>query len=204
MVKSRTQRKRQTDLEIISEWIEPGSRVLDLGCGHGVFLEHLKNRRDIRGVGVDINVSKIASCVKRGVTAYQGDAITFMDVFEKGHFDWVVCSRTLQEISKPGEMLEKALEVGRNVAVGFTNYAFWKNRIYWLQNGKRPKNQVFTKDWGESRADVPISINVFETHCAQHNIKINQSIYLSSDWKTPIHRLPNLLSGYAIYSICKE
>ncbi|MBN2068528.1 MAG: methyltransferase domain-containing protein [Opitutales bacterium] len=204
MGSGRTQRKRQTDLEIISEWIDEGSRVLDLGCGRGIFLEHLKNRRGIRGVGVDINVDKISSCVKRGVTAYQGDALAFMDVFDDKHFDWVVCSRTLQEMSEPGLLLEKALRVGRNVAVGFANYAYWKNRVHWLLHGSRPRNKVFTQEWAESRADVPISIGIFENYCAAKEIEICQRVYLKSDWKTPLQQLPNLRTGYAIYSLRKQ
>ena len=33
------------DLEIIASWIEPGSRVIDLGCGEGDLLQHLITRQ---------------------------------------------------------------------------------------------------------------------------------------------------------------
>jgi len=29
------------DLQVIADWIEPGSKVLDLGCGNGDLLLHL-------------------------------------------------------------------------------------------------------------------------------------------------------------------
>ncbi|MGD9182320.1 MAG: methionine biosynthesis protein MetW, partial [Desulfobacterales bacterium] len=34
------------DLQIIASWIEPGSHVLDLGCGNGALLKYLiKNKQ---------------------------------------------------------------------------------------------------------------------------------------------------------------
>ena len=45
--------KRSVDMQIMRDWVNPGSRVLDLGCGRGVLLEYLMQTRDVDGVGVD-------------------------------------------------------------------------------------------------------------------------------------------------------
>ena len=37
------------DLQVIASWIEPGSRVLDLGCGNGDLLAHLKTHKQVLG-----------------------------------------------------------------------------------------------------------------------------------------------------------
>ena len=42
------------DLDIIQKWIEPGSHVLDLGCGDGSLLAYLRAEKNIRGIGLEI------------------------------------------------------------------------------------------------------------------------------------------------------
>jgi len=40
---------QRPDFAAIAEWVRPGSRVLDLGCGDGTLLGYLKAQRDISG-----------------------------------------------------------------------------------------------------------------------------------------------------------
>ena len=55
------------DLRRIAELIEPGSRVLDLGCGNGEFLQYLERTKNIRPLGVDLDADMVGECVKRGI-----------------------------------------------------------------------------------------------------------------------------------------
>jgi len=201
---SRSAIKRQTDFQLISNWIEEGSRVLDLGCGRGVLLEHLAQTKNIRGIGVDADLSKIQSCVKRGVSAYQGDAEAFLAEFPDGFFDWVVLSRTLQELEHPGRVMAEALRVGRTLAVGFINHAYWRNRWSHLRTGDRVVNEVFPRPWHESGPSNPVSIKGFETFCADAHYRLRERVYLRGDWKTTLSALPNLRSGYAVYAVEKQ
>ena len=117
--------KRTVDLQVITDWVTADSCVLDLGCGRGVLLEELAQHRNARGIGVDLQVDKIAGCVKRGLSAYQGDMMSFMAEFDDGHFDHVICSRTLEEVDHPSAVIDEALRVGRSLTVGFANYGYW-------------------------------------------------------------------------------
>ena len=46
------------DFDLISEWIEPNSRILDLGCGDGSLLKLLNSKRNVTGYGVDSSIDK--------------------------------------------------------------------------------------------------------------------------------------------------
>ena len=193
--------KRSVDMQIMRDWVDPGSRVLDLGCGRGVLLEYLKQTRDVDSVGVDLNFGKIRACVKRGISAYLGDMMDFMKVFPDKHFDRVICSRTLQELDKPSVVVNEALRVSKYLTVGFVNFAYWKNRFSMLLKGHRLENEVYPTSWEESRPGNPLSVRQFETYCADNGIEIARKVYLGGDWKRETTKLPNWLCGYAIYDL---
>ena len=193
--------KRQVDLQIITDWIDPDSRILDLGCGRGIFLEHLKNSKNVRGIGVDIDFNKTLACIQRGLTVYQGTIETVIGTFPNNFFDWVLCSRTLEELDRPAFIIEEALRVGHRMAVGFVNYGFWVNRLSILRRGYRATNDVYPHAWSQSRPFNPLAIDEFEHFCAENRLYIERKAYLKGDWQTPCTVLPNLRSGYALYAI---
>lgn len=193
--------KRTVDMQIIADWVEPGSRVLDLGCGRGVLLEMLVQTKQVEPVGVDLDFAKVAACVRRGVPAYQGDMMALMRTFPTGHFDRVICSRTLEELSDPAAVLSEALRVGRAVTVGFVNHGYWKNRVDLLLRGRKPRNAVYTTEWFESRPANPLSLADFDHYCDQRGLRVTRRALLRGDWHTPCKRLANLLAGYALYDL---
>jgi methionine biosynthesis protein MetW len=195
--------KRTVDMQIIADWVEPKSRVLDLGCGRGVLLESLVQSKDVFPVGVDLEFEKISACVKRGVTAYQGDMMEFMRSFPDAHFDRVICSRTLEEVPDPAAVIAEALRVARSVTVGFVNHGYWKNRLDALRYGRKPRNDVYKTAWHESRPANPASIADFEEFCALKQIRIARRALLRGDWKTPCTFRPNLFAGYALYDLAR-
>ena len=195
--------KRTVDMQIIGDWVEPGSRVLDLGCGRGVLLDYLQQTKQVRGLGVDLDFHKILGCVRRGVTAYQGDMEAFMRAFPDRFFDRVICSRTVQELTDPAAVILEALRAGRAVTIGFVNHGYWKNRLDAFLRGRKPRNPVYTTEWFESRPANPVSIADFEHFCAAKGISITRRAHLGGDWRTPCRVLPNFFAGYALYDLAK-
>lgn len=193
--------KRTVEMRVIGDWVEPGSRVLDLGCGRGVLLEYLVHSKNVFGVGVDYDFEKVAACVKRGLTAYQGDLEEFLRAFPDGHFDRVMCSRTLEELVRPAEVIREALRVGRCFTIGFVNHGFWKNRVAVFFHGRKPHNEVYPLPWAESRPSNPVSVADFEHFCAAAGLVVRRKALLRGDWQTPCRVAPNLFAGYAVYEL---
>lgn len=194
-------KKRQADLQIIAEWVKPGERVLDLGCGRGVLLDYLKQKKSIYGVGVDIDVEKIISCVKRGVPVYQGDIAAVLATFPDDAFDHVIFSRTVEHLENPGEVLAEGLRVGKRVTVGFVNRSFWINRLNFLLKGRQTINEVFPRPWYASMPSNPFSVVEFEDFCESRRIVIENKVFLAGNWRSQCRRIPNFMAGYAIYDL---
>ena len=195
--------KRTVDMEIIGDWVEPNTRVLDLGCGPGVLLDYLVQTKKVSAVGVDLDLARITACVRRGLAAYQGDMTAFMRAFPDKHFDRVICSRTLHELGDPTAVIGEALRVGRALTVGFVNHGYWKNRVDMLIRGRKLRNPVYTTEWFESRPANPVTIADFEHFCAAKGIRIARRAHLAGNWHAPCRALPNLFAGYALYDLAR-
>ena len=195
--------KRTVDMQIIGDWVDPNTRVLDLGCGRGVLLDYLVQTKRVAAVGVDLDFNKISACVRRGVPAYQGDMTSFMRAFPEKHFDRVICSRTVHELADPTSVILEALRVGRALTVGFVNHGFWKNRINTLVQGRKIRNEVYTTEWFESRPANPVTIADFEHFCEVKGIRIARRAHLAGNWHEPCRALPNLFAGYALYDLAR-
>lgn len=195
--------KRTVDMQIIGDWVEPNTCVLDLGCGAGALLDYLVQTKHVSAVGVDLDFAKITACVRRGLPAYQGNMTDFLRAFPDKHFDRVICSRTVHELDHPATVILEALRVGRALTVGFVNHGFWKNRLNLLWRGRKIRNEVYTTEWFESRPANPVTIADFEDFCAIKGIRIARRVHLAGNWHTPCRTLPNLFAGYALYDLAK-
>jgi len=200
---TRALEKRTVDMRVIGEWVEPQSRVLDLGCGRGELMDYLVQAKQVQATGVDLDFGRIQACVQRGLSVYQGDMTQFMRAFPDRHFDRVICSRTAHELDDPAGVILEALRVGSALTVGFVNLGFWKNRLGALVRGRKLRNAVYTTAWHESRPANHLTIADFEDFCRAKSIRVVRRAHLLGDWRTPCPVLPNLLAGYALYDLAR-
>lgn len=190
------------DLEIISQWIEPGSRVLDLGCGNGALLEYLRHERDVDGYGLEINPENVIACVRRGISVIQSDLDAGLsDYFDDNSFDYVVMTQTLQAVHYPSWLLQEMLRVGRQGIVTFPNFGHWKSRLQIALGGHMPISRALPNEWYDTPNIHLCTLKDFEQLCRKLEIDILQRNVVDTAHRTNIgtRLMPNLLGEIALY-----
>lgn len=191
------------DLDIISEWIEPGSRVLDLGCGDGTLLAHLRDTRQVRGYGLEIDPGNVAACVQAGVNVIQADLDKGLRDFENATFDYVVMTQALQVVQRPDRLIDDILRVGRQGVVTFPNFAHWRNRLQLGLNGTMPVSRCLPDQWFDTPNIHLCTVRDFERLCHNKGLRVlTRSVVDFSHRRNIGMRLfPNLLGEIALYKL---
>jgi methionine biosynthesis protein MetW len=198
----------RADLAIIAEWIKPGSSMLDLGCGDGTLLKHLRDKSRVRGIGLEINKKDIESCVKDKLSVIQSDLNNgLQDYFSDNSFDYVVMSQTLQATAQPDVLIEEMLRVGQQGIVTFPNMAHWLGRLQLAVGGYMPVTKSLPNKWFNTPNIHLCTVQDFETLCHHRNIQILERTvvdYTHSKTTLLMKLFPNLFGEIAIYRICRK
>lgn len=186
------------DYEVITEWIRPGEKVLDLGCGDGSLLRHLMQVREVQGYGVENDPDKLVACLANGINVIQVDLEKGLAGFEDGFFDHVVMSLSLQAIHNTQGILTEMLRVGHEAVVSFPNFGYWRHRQSIL-NGHMPVSESLPHQWFNTPNVRFFTIADFEALCEMNGIAIRER--LAFDDGTLITEEANFLASVAVYRL---
>jgi len=193
------------DLTQIQRWIKPGSRVLDLGCGNGEFLQLLQEKYQVNGMGLEIDPQDITEAISRGLNIIEQDLDKGLANFPDQSFDTVVMAHALQAVHYPDRILDEMLRIGRQCVVTFPNFGHWRCRMHLGAQGRMPVSKSMPYSWYTTPNIHFCTVQDFEQLCQEKGIKIlgrdmvgntNRKPLLASSW-------PNLFATTAIYHITR-
>jgi methionine biosynthesis protein MetW len=185
------------DYAIISELIEPGTRVLDLGCGEGELLAWLRDHKNVDGRGVELTGASVQKAISSGVSVYQGDLESGLDDYPDQAFDYVILSQTLQQTRDPLRVLKGMLRIGKRGIVAFPNFGHWRVRVSHLFTGRSPQTELFPYDWYDSPNIHFLTVLDFEALAEKQKWNVERRIFLSGNQE--VRMLPNLMSEVAVF-----
>ncbi|MFH1241630.1 MAG: methionine biosynthesis protein MetW [Pseudomonadota bacterium] len=195
------------DLKIIASWIEPDSRVLDLGCGEGDLLLFLKEEKRANCVGIELVEAKVARCIEKGLSVLQGDINKEILDYPDNAFDYVILSRTLQQVYEPAELIRSLLRIGKKGIVSFPNFSHWRVRLQLLTTGYAPITKQLPYEWYDTPNIRVITLKDFRkfSHDVGFHILKEVAINTNSEDKAGniVGFLPNFRATYGIFLIGK-
>ena len=196
----------RTDLQFISQWIKPGERILDMGCGDGAMLAYLIKHKSVTGYGMEIDSQKIITCVERGVDVIHQNLNDGLRYLDDASFDTVIMTQSLQQTTNPDKIINEMLRIGQRAIVTFPNFGHWSARLYLGLRGMMPMSKTLPLRWYNTPNIHLCTFKDFEILCQEQNINILKRTVVDHDhvetWK--IKLWPNMLGAIAIYHIEKQ
>lgn len=192
------------DHKLISDFIAPDSRVLDIGCGDGELLSYLCAEKEVDGLGIELSMEGVRAGVRKGLSVIQGDADVDLHDYPDNSFDYAILSHTLQAMKNPREVMEQLVRISRHAVVSFPNFGHWQVRKALFFGGHMPVNDYLPYSWYDTPNIHFCTIADFTDLCNEAGIEIEQEIILNEQGQ-PIGQNPlgrkfaNLIGQQAVY-----
>ncbi len=192
-----TQQKNKIEHHVISDWVNSGASVLDLGCGDGDLLSLLIEEKQIHAQGIELQDSAIHQCVAAGLSVFQQDIDTGLSEYADKSFDYVILNQTFQQVKKPEFVLKEALRVGKHVIVGFPNFVHIRARFQIFFRGKVPVTASLPYEWYDTPNLHFLSIVDFQVYCKKKGIQIERAVFVTKGRQ--IRFFPNVFAETGIF-----
>lgn len=190
------------DHKIIFDWIEPHSKVLDLGCGDGELLSYLIQHKAVKGTGIEINETAIYKCIERGLTVSHGDIDSGLADYSTKRFDYVILNESLQQVLHPQKVILEALRVGRKIVVGIPNFCHWRARVQIFFRGKVPVTKELPYQWYDTPNLRFLSLKDFRNFCRGHRITILEQRSMAVNQEVVLR--PNVFARIGLFLLQKN
>ena len=167
------------DLAAIADAVPAGARVLDIGCGDGALLAHLRDTKGVDARGIDVAATNVASAVARGLSVVQGDADADLADYPAGAFDMAILSDTLQAMQHPAAVLAELVRIGKRCVVSFPNFGHWRVRASLVLGGRMPVTRSLPVSWHETANIHFCTVDDFRALAVDLGLHVESAVFLS-------------------------
>lgn len=193
----------RVDLKVITGFVTPYARVLDVGCGDGALLQRLEDEKQVDGRGIELSQKGVNEAVARGLSVVQGDADHDLATYPDKAFDFVILSQTLQATYNPRLVLDQLLRIGSNVVVSIPNFGNWRVRTQLVFKGRMPVTTDLPYSWYDTPNIHFCTVRDFLTlvHDIDANVEKAVALFGNGRIMNRAIRLPlwNILADQAIF-----
>ncbi len=149
---------------MVAGWPRRGTKLLEVGCGTGIFLESLWQKGfDVTGVDLSPGMVKAAQTrfgKRAEISVGNGECLPYSE----GEFDFVVLWTMLEFCSDPGAVLREAARVAeQGVLVGFFNR--WS--FYYYSHGNeshKTLGRACWYSWPQMRRMIRVNVGLAPQH----------------------------------------
>ncbi len=189
----------RADLQLIAKMIPKGARVLDIGCGKGDLLAHLREAKSVDGRSIELDPARVNACLAKGLAVIQGDADKDLEGYPTGAFDVAILSQTIQAMHRPAHVLRQLLAVADTTIVSFPNFAYWRVRLSLALSGRMPVTKALPNKWYDTPNIHLCTVADFYDLCAELVANVDEAVALM-----PNGRFRSFAAGSGLANLTAE
>lgn len=143
------QKRRKGNISVLSSWqkqraehilkmVEPGSSIMDIGCGDGALLKYLMDKGSIRGIGLDMSEPVLEQAKALGIETHLVDLRNENDLAKLPEADYIMGLEILEHMAEPEALIMNLRSKSRKGMIfSFPNTGYYLHRLR-LLFGKFP------------------------------------------------------------------
>ncbi len=194
------------EFHYVIDLVEPGSSVLDLGCGEGQLMKALQDKKRARVQGIELSDTAVQACVENGLFVYHGDLDEGLADFNDHSIDYVILTSTIQVLQRPDLLIKEAARVGKKAIISVPNFGYWRVRFQLMFEGVMPRTSSLPYEWYDTPNIHLTTIRDFRRFCREHRLAIldETTLVLRQHDCKRVRLAPNFFADYGIFVVQQQ
>ena len=149
----------------LDKYLKECKSILDVGCGHGCYLNYFTKEYGMKGFGFDVCDRMVAYATKQGLNV-QRMPVSQMDTFKDKSYDLVYCSDVLEHLANEKMAIETIQHCSR-IARKYVGLTIAYNRRVHRLNTKSVHVHKIVKplEWWRAHVEKYVNLNFQSGKC---------------------------------------